>query len=100
MRSPRGAARYGPSTPRTSVRAPPCIWTFLSSLRKSGFLSNLFDEGRGDPSGFSLANFQLPMALSAKGTVRQAGGQTGWAIGRRSLSIPGLFAKAFANNPG
>ena len=31
----RGAATYGLSTPRTSHRVPPCIWTFLSSLRKS-----------------------------------------------------------------
>jgi len=30
----RGAATYVLSTPRTSHRAPPCIWTFLSSLGK------------------------------------------------------------------
>jgi len=35
----RGAATYRPSTPRTSPPAPPCIWTFLSSLGKRGFFS-------------------------------------------------------------
>ena len=34
-----GAATYGPSTPRTSHRTPPCIWTFLRSLRKGGVFS-------------------------------------------------------------
>jgi hypothetical protein len=33
----RGAAAYVLSTPRTSPRAPPCIWTFLSSLVEIGF---------------------------------------------------------------
>jgi hypothetical protein len=32
----RGAAAYEPSTPRTSHRAPPCIWAFLSSLSELG----------------------------------------------------------------
>ena len=41
MARSRGAAAYGRSTPRTSLRAPPGIWTFLSSLGKRGLRSNL-----------------------------------------------------------
>ena len=37
----RGAATYGLSTPRTSHRAPPCIWTFLGSLVENEFFSFL-----------------------------------------------------------
>ena len=32
--------------------APPCIWTFLSSLGKSGSFSNLLDDSPGKPSVF------------------------------------------------
>ena len=39
MARSRGAATYAPSTPRASHRAPPCIWTFLSSLGKREFFS-------------------------------------------------------------
>ena len=49
---PRSGARYGvpPSTPGPSyagcpaLRAPPCIWTFLTSLGEEGFFSSLPGE--------------------------------------------------------
>ena len=37
----RDAATYVMSTPRVSHRAPPCIWTFLSSLGENEFFSIL-----------------------------------------------------------
>ncbi len=37
-------ATYGRSTPRTSHRAPPCIWTFLSSLGENGLFSILLER--------------------------------------------------------
>jgi hypothetical protein len=41
-----GPPPAAPSIPQAAFRiaqwwAPPCIWIFLSSLRKSGFFSNL-----------------------------------------------------------
>jgi len=39
----RGAATYTLSTPRASDRVPPWIWTFLSSLGKNEFLSNVLE---------------------------------------------------------
>ena len=41
----RGAATYVLSTPRASHRAPPCIWTFLSSLGENESFSSLLDPG-------------------------------------------------------
>ena len=54
MARSRGAATYGPSTPRTSPRAPPCLWTFLSSLRKSEFFSILLEARARGTSAASL----------------------------------------------
>ena len=45
----RGAATYRPSTPRTSPPAPPCIWTFLSSLGKSEFFNTLSERAARIP---------------------------------------------------
>ncbi len=53
----RDAAAYGLSTPRASHRAPPCIWSFLSSLGKSEIFSILLEA-----HGVFLARVQnLPL---------------------------------------
>ena len=52
MARSRGAATYVLSTPRTSHRAPPCIWTFLSSLGENGFFSILLEKKKMEGSGF------------------------------------------------
>jgi hypothetical protein len=77
----RGAATYGLSTPSPtfggypSHRAPPCIWTFLSTLGENGFFSILLTVCRTDIGlcrrrTRSVSTWHMPHAQDFSGSLR------------------------------